>query len=59
MQSRRILSSLPSTNTPKLQLYIEHLSLRMNWRLEEHILYKDINRKSQRDSWPRAGKSHF
>lgn len=56
MRSRRILSSLPPTNTPKLQLYIEQLSLRMNCRLEEHILHKDINRKPHSDSWPKAGK---
>ena len=39
-QSRKSLSSPPSTNTPKLQLHMEQLSLSIIWKLEEYLCYE-------------------
>ena len=38
-QCRKTLSSAPPTNTPKLQLHIDQLSLRMAWGLTERLFY--------------------
>ena len=40
LQSRKSLSFPPTTNTSKLQLHVEQLSLSIIWKLEEYLCYE-------------------
>ena len=40
LQSRKSLSLPPTTNTSKLQLHVEQLSLSIIWKLEEYLCYE-------------------